>query len=580
VKNRKNRISCWLEGWAKSLPFVVYLINVAVLFTLFLPNLTDLNLWDEAVYINSGRLLVEGQVTQFASSPLVSLFYGLLYLIVQHNPFWLLLADALGRVIVFTLFFSGAYLVARELSRFFNPLIMLGLLTAMPLVVDMFNFPSDPLFAALSGFTFWQVMRFFNSRKIKHLWFASLLLGLAASARNDGLVLFPILIVVSLIIFLPNRRWWLAILACIVPFSVIVGGYILFAGFMTGDYNPGISERTYSNFEAGHEIIYSDPGRTNPTIEAYIEARRVFGTPEENDYSIVTAILRNPAVYLSRLKAIIKTFPSSLNDAYGIKYTVILLLLAMRGVFELIKKKEIKLLITMGLWITPLAVGFVNTIIRLGYIRFPYFILYSLAGVGLYALVSNMKNRLEVIPWVIVSLAIGVTALLAGKTAVYYGIYIFFIGLLVAWYLSWKFRSEKNNQHILLLVFLCAGLVLHGNYPGPKKWQLGVNGDEAASLYMSQSLPKDSLVLAGTPAAVWMARLHYAGLNSADLPTFADEIEFARWVYQNFDAIYIDHTVSPYFLEMIEKRIGKEYLRVFSAEDGDYQVLLAIPPGH
>ena len=130
---------------------------------------------------------------------------------------------------------------------------------------------------------------------------------------------------------------------------------------------------------------------------------------------------------------------------------------------------------------------------------------------------------------------------------------------------------------ILFLVFLCAGLILHGNYPGPKKWQFGINGDEAASVYMSESLPKGALVLAGTPAAVWMARLEYAGLNSADIPTFADDGEFAQWISDNFDAIYIDHSISPYFLEMIEKRIGDEFTRVFVAEDGDYQVLLVTP---
>ncbi len=576
----KNRLSTRLNGWSKSLPLIIYLVNVVVLFTIFLPNLSDINLWDEAVYINSGRLLVEGQINQFASSPLVSLFYGIFYLFVQKSPFWLLLADAFGRFFIFTLFFSGAYFVARELSRFFNPLIMLGLLTALPLVVEMYNFPSDPLFASLSAFTFWQVMRFYNTHQTKHLWFASLLLGLAAAARNDGLVLLPVLIVVSLILYPPNRRWWLVIPACIVPFAIIVGGYILFAGLATGDFNPGIVERTYSNFEAGHEAISSDPGKTNATIEAYIEARRVFGTPEENDYSVVTAILRNPAVYFSRLKAVIRAFPSILNDAYGIKFTIVLLLLAVRGVIDLVKRKEIKLLLVMGLWVTPLAMGFINTIIRPGYLRFPFFILYALAGIGLFALVSNIKDRREMIAWLSVTILSGILALAAGKTAVYYGAFIFVVGLLTAWYLSWRYRGEVNLQPILLLVFLCAGLVLHGNYPGPKKWQLGVNGDEAASLYMSQSLSKDSLVLAGTPAAVWMARLKYAGLNSADLPTFADDIEFGRWVYMNFDAIYIDHSISPYYLGMIEKHIGKEFLRVFAAEDGDYQVLLVIPPGH
>jgi hypothetical protein len=575
----KQRLSERVGEWSKSLPVVFFLVNIALLYTYFLPNLSDLNLWDEAVYINSGRLLIEGQINQFASSPLVSLFYGIFYLIVQKSPFWMLLGDALGRLVIFTLFFCGAYLVARELRRFANPLIILGLLTAMPLVVEMYNFPSDPLFAALSALTFWQVLRLYNTHQLKHLWLASLLLGLAAATRNDGLVLLPVLVIAGLILYLPERRWWRAIMASVTPFMIIVGGYILFAGLVTGDFNPGILERTYSNFEAGHEVIASDPGNTNATIQAYVEARRAFGTPEENGYSVITAIRRNPDVYILRVKAILRSFPTILNDAYGIKYTVVLLLLAARGVLFLIKKRESKLLLIMALWVMPLAIGFINTIIRTGYLRFPFFILYALAGIGLQALVINIDRRPEKAGWLFISILVCVFSLIAWKTAIFYGVFIFLLGLLVAIHLNWQYKGEKSQTTILLLVFLCAGLILHGNYPGPKKWQFGINGDEAASLFMSESLPNDTVVLAGTPAAVWMARLDYAGLNSADLPTFVDDIDFTRWVYLNFDAIYIDHTVSPYFLEMIEKHIGKEFLRLFAAEEGDYQVLQVVSPG-
>jgi hypothetical protein len=556
-----------------NLPLIIYLVNIALLFAYFLPNLSDLNLWDEAAYINSGRLLMEGEIKQFANSPLPSFMYGIFYLFVQKSPFWLLLADALGRFVIFTLFFLGAYQVARELNRYFNPLIMLGLLTTMPLVVEMFNFPSDPLFAALSAFTFWQLLRFYNTKQIKYLWIASLLLGLAACARNDGLVLLPILVLASLVLSLPSKNWWRTILAGSIPFTLIVGGYILFAGLLTGDFNPGITERTYTNFEAGHEAIYNDPGRTNATIESYLEARRVFGTPEENDYSVFKAISRNPAVYFQRVKATVNSFPNILNTAYGIKYTIVLLLLAARGVWEIIKRKEYKLIIIMGLWVAPLAAGFINTIIRPGYLRFPYFILYALAGIGLQVLVNNISRRGELRGWLLVTTMIIIATLATWKTAIFYGVFIFLIAILVAWFLSHQYQSHEKLVPIMLLVFFCAGLILHGNYPGPKKWQFGVNGDEAASKYMSESLPGDSVVLAGSPAAVWMSRLTFGGLNSPDLPTFENDSDFGQWVCNNFDAIYIDHSISPYYLELIESRIGKEFTRVFIAEDGDYQVL-------
>jgi hypothetical protein len=455
-------------------------------------------------------------------------------------------------------------------------MIMLGLLTTMPLVVEMFNFPSDPLFAALSAFTFWQLLKFYNTKQYKHLWLASFLLSLAACSRNDGLVLLPILIMAALIITLPDRQWWRGVLASIIPFALIVGGYILFAGLVTGSFNPGITERTYTNFEAGHEIIYNDPGVTNPTIESYVEARRVFGTPEENGYSVIKAISRNPEVYFLRLKTIVKAFPAILNNAYGIKYTIVLLLLAARGVLVLIKKKEIKLIIIMVLWAAPLAMGFINTIIRPGYLRFPFFIFYALAGIGLQALVSNLSKRSEIAGWLSATSLIAIVSLVTWKTAIFYGVFILLNAIIVAWYFGKHNGFNQKSIPIMLLVFFCAGLILHGNYPGPKKWQLGVNGDEGASKYMTESLPSNSVILAGSPAAVWMARLDYAGLNSTDLPKFTDDVDFGNWVSENFAAVYIDHSISPYYLDLIEKRIGKELVRVFVAEDGDYQVLEVI----
>jgi hypothetical protein len=567
-----------IRGRDISLPLIIYLVNIALLFAYFLPNLSDLNLWDEAAYINSGRMLMEGEIKQFAGSPLPSLMYGVFYLLVQKSPFWLLIADALGRIVIFTLFFTGAYQVARELNRLFNPLIMLGLLTTMPLVVEMYNFPSDPLFAALSAFTFWQVLRFYNTKQVKYLWFASLFLGLAACARNEGLVLLPILILAALVLSLRNKYWWRIVLACIIPFTLIVGGYILFAGLITGDFNPGITERTYTNFEAGHEAIYNDPGRTNATIESYLEARRVFGTPEENDYSVFKAISRNPDIYFQRVKAIFKSFPNVLNEAYGIKFTVVLLLLAARGIWALIKRKEYKLIIIMVLWVTPLTMGFINTIIRTGYLRFPYFILYALACIGLQALVDNLSRRGEMMGWLLATIMLLITTLEVWKTAIFYGVFIFLMAILVAWYLDKHSKSYDKLASLTLLIFFCAGLILHGNYPGPKKWQLGANGDEAASKYMRESLPGDSVVLAGSPAAVWMSRLTFGGLNSTDLPIFENDADFGYWVCQNFEAIYIDHSISPYYLNLIEKRIGKDFNRVFLAEDGDYQVLQVVTP--
>ncbi|GAB4504486.1 MAG: hypothetical protein Fur0043_14800 [Anaerolineales bacterium] len=54
---KKFLLSQWRlerEAWLALLAFGV---NVFLVFNAFLPSLRDLNFWDEAVYINTGRLL-------------------------------------------------------------------------------------------------------------------------------------------------------------------------------------------------------------------------------------------------------------------------------------------------------------------------------------------------------------------------------------------------------------------------------------------------------------------------------------------------------------------------------------------
>ena len=105
----------------------------------------------------------------------------------------------------------------------------------------------------------------------------------------------------------------------------------MFYGIQTGDFTIGTIERTYDNFEAGHQSIYSGEGEINPVFEAKQEARRVFGTPEENNYSVFRAIARSPSVYLQRVVSEASKLPRQVLNAYGIRLAVPLVRFAARG---------------------------------------------------------------------------------------------------------------------------------------------------------------------------------------------------------------------------------------------------------
>lgn len=561
---------------------LLFLINLLLISPLFLPNLSDINPWDEANYINKGRELVDlGQWPSFAGDPLVSIFYALTYLPYQHSPYWLVQSCSLGRVLLFSLLWFSAYLVATRLKRFAPPAIMVGMLLVTPLAADMLSFPSDPLFASLAGFSFWQLLGYFDTRQNKHLWLASLFMGLAALARNDGLFLFLILFGLAILLALREKSWRAlgrAVLGVTVPFILLVGGYVLFYGLRTGDYSLGTLQRTYINFEAGQQVVYGGSGELSAVVEARLEAQRLFGTAEENGNSVFRAIKRNPSAYIQRLVAVTKSLPDKVLHAYGLRFAAVLLLLAVRGFIELIRQKQRLLLVLLCIWPLHLATGFVITLFRTGHLQFPFYIVFGLACIGLMALLSTLHTRREPTIWLVVLLGLVIFGLVDNKLAITYGAGIFLLALLAVYLTLRETLTSPQHLAIALLILLAGGLILHGDYPSPKIRTLGTDSKEQAVVFMADNLPAGSLVACSSPGPVWMAKMKVANLTSTDVPTNRTPQEFLDWLrVQNIQAIYVDHTLytnSPRLWSLLEAQIGAGLERVFSADQGDIQVLL------
>ena len=376
-----------------SISLLAFLVNFYLVSASFFPNLSEINAWDEATYVNAGRLLLEGQWPQLSNSPLGAIFYALAYLPYANTPLWLVHSVALGRVALFALLWLGAMTVAWQLKDYASPLIMAGLLFVTRIPVSILSFPSDPLLVSFAALGFGQLLAFYHTKRVRRLWLASVFVGLAALARNDGLILGVALVAVTLLLVLPDRRVWKPLLASVAPFLVLVGGYVLFYGLRTGNFEIGTMDRTYDNFEAGHQTIYAGEGEINPVLEAKLEARRVFGTAEENNNSVFRAILRNPSVYIQRVVNESRGLPGKVLDAYGIRIAVPILLFGALGLLELLKRKRYRLAVLFPLWAAPLLSGFVITIFREGHLQFPFYLAYALAAIGIAAAMANFASR-------------------------------------------------------------------------------------------------------------------------------------------------------------------------------------------
>jgi hypothetical protein len=577
MKNRRIRIWDWIKKSNHQVAIILFLVNIFLVFAIFLPSLSDINPWDEAGYVSAGQELIdEGGFPSIGGNPLMCILFGLTYLPFKSSPYWMVQSISLARIILFVLLWIGVYLIARELSGYAPAEIALGIFLVTPLSIEMLRFPSDPLFASFAALGLWQLLRYKHTGARKYLAFSSCFIAMAALARNDGLILFVFFSFLALFISWRRKDFWRSMPFSLFPFLFLVGGYLLFYGFRTGNFSLGTMERAYENFESGQQIVYSGDGDFSPVIGSRQEAQSLFGTAEENNNSIFRAISRNPSAYMKRLSVVVRQLPQLVLRAYGIRFALLLFLLAGRGVVELIKRKEYVLILIFSLWPMHLITGFIITLFRTGHLQFPFYIVFVLASIGLFALLSNLHSLLE-IGWVtVVLVGCSLYGLLDNKLAIFYGAAVFLIGL----WILYIYRVQKKSQMMsfMLLLLLCSGIIIRGEFPSPKIRVLGSDPEEQAVEFMMKTFPPDAVIAAGAPGVVQAAKLHCAVLASDDVPQDRSSSEFLRWLRnQGVDAVYVDHNlynVLPVLWDLIEPQIGVGLERVFEVERGNYQILV------
>jgi hypothetical protein len=575
--NRRSQIGDWIKKSDHQIAILMFLVNFFLVYAIFLPNLSDINPWDEASYVSAGQKLIdEGGLPSIGGNPLKSVLFGLTYLPFRNSPYWMVQSISLARIILFFLLWIGVYLIARELTDFAPTEIALGIFLVTPLSIEMLRFPTDPLFASFAALSLWQLLRYKRTGARKHLAFSSFFMAMAAFARNDGLILFIIFFLLALFLSWRRKDLWRSILFSLVPFLCLVGGYLLIYGLRTGNFSLGTMERTYENFESGQQVIYSGDGDFNPVIGSRLEAQRLFGTAEENNNSIFRAISRNPTEYLKRLSAEAKRLPQLILRAYGIRFALLLFLLAGRGVVELLKRKEFALLFIFILWPMHLITGFLITLFRTGHLQFPFYIVFILASIGLFALLSKLRSRIE-IGWVtIVLFGCSLYGIVDNKLAIFYGAAILLIGLWILF--IYQVQHEMPKMNLMLLLLLCAGIIIRGEFPSPKIRVLGSDPEEQAVEFMIKTFPPDTVFAAGAPGVVLAAKFHCAVLASDDVPQDRSSSEFLLWLRnQGVDALYVDYDLYnglPVLWDLIEPQIGVGLERVFEVERGNYQILV------
>ncbi len=515
------------------------------------PTFAGLDYFDDSAYIRSGfRLIEEGLLAEIAWGPLLSFIYGLAYLVLADSPHWFAHCAMAGRLVIFGVFCIGGIACVRSLSPTLDAGIAWVVGSAWLLVATFF-LPwnsSDFLFMGLSWMALARLLGRGNG-PLKDLALGSVFVGLAALARNDGLILF-----VSFLALAPLRHrkpvkqllpidWAKTLCVAALPAVAMVGGYLLFYGHATGTYEMGSMARTYTAFEQGHGVVFRDQYAGNVMVEGYEDVRSLFGSAGENEASVVNAIISNPAAFLERVGRNVLQVPGKAYAALGGVLAIGFLLLAVRGVAFVWSARQRWLLVVLAVWHLHLA-SYFATFWSGRYARFAFLALTILAAFGVQAIVARREEFRERI--LAAAILGALTVYMYFDTSEYAFLALAFAAGLCLWVVSIMAERSlmpKMQGTVGCLVGLAVVGATAAALGSPPRWpQLPVVGESAEeqAVAAAASLPAHTLVAADghkVPTAAKRQSLPLAALATQGISAEALE----RWGNAAaVGAIYLD----------------------------------------
>ncbi len=453
-----------------------------------------------------------------------------------------------------------------------------------PAMVEMLKFQSDALFAVTSAFSLWQVLRYRKTRAEKNLWLASFFCGLAVLTRNDGLILYVAFLFIILFV-IKNKEvgFWLKIVGSAVPFITLVAGYLLIYGLIVGSFDVGTKRRSWGAFRQGQYFIFGkdDACQKNQLHCAIERTQELFGTGEENNYSVFNAIRRNPEAYLERLRVSVSKIPKMLFRAYGGRTSFSLLFFSLFGVFELIRTKNNDVLIIFLSWMLYLPV-YLLTFYRTGYFYLPYYIFYTLGLTGIFSILRLFQSEKSRIRISIFLIGLTIAGFIFELAAIYFTSFLLFI---ILWGGHWLQVNDAKKDQLTyrttpILLLLIGGILLHGNFDPlsiPQNKEQPIPEEEAIMLLYNE-FPKESQIIAGAPGAVASAHMQFLSIAGFDAST--PEELYSMILSSGSEAIYVDSTLSGanrHMWILIEPGIGSFYEKLYSGDSGSIQVLKIVP---
>ncbi len=524
---------------------VILLFNLLIVLSKLTQDFLEINPYDGVKYIESGRMLFNWGLRDLSWGPLVAFIYAPIYLIIGQSPNWFMLSTWFGNVVLFLLMWISFYYLACQLPEKISKPVFIGILFTSMIYFRVMQNQSDALFVSLSSLALANLISYRNNNKTISLLLASTFVGLGVFARVETIILVAPLILFTILFSLDKHSIFKSLLIAFLPILFLLSVFIILNLIIKGHPNLGIGGKSYFSFT--HPLVQNFiPGSKNH--EAFIRGEAIFGTFEENQGSVIRAIMRNPVAVLERIYANVLEIPVMISNYFGNLHRRLLIFFSLIGVYVLAKGKDKKILLLLLLWPSHVII----TLIFESFHFIPqssYFFL-ILSGIGITYLLSNQSSQKDKIFLFLFSIILLIISLI-GQHKPEFALSILLLLVSTTNILT----DEKINSTIKINalpgVVLLAGLILFENsfvFPTP---QVGKTEDEIAIHFMIKNFPEQSNVVAYFPRSPVAAKMNHIPFpyninNKEELLLFLSDRQISM--------IYIDDK-TPIYSSLLENII-------------------------
>ena len=116
---------------------LLFVLNLLLVASSLLPSYDEINPFDGAKYIESGRQLIDGgELREISRSPTLALMYAGIYLFVRGSLNWFVLSAGIGNILLYSFLWLATFYFGLRFKDDFSPFVLIGILFISPALIS------------------------------------------------------------------------------------------------------------------------------------------------------------------------------------------------------------------------------------------------------------------------------------------------------------------------------------------------------------------------------------------------------------------------------------------------------------